>query len=243
MKSKTLLLAASAIASLALLTSNATAQVVDDPLHGYVATTGGNVNTDNGTISPINFGQAGVLGFGFFASPAPLTDDLNLIVLEPTSATPISVTGNVGAGTLFTKVGTTWTSGDLAAFLGFANSSPSNPFSAFASADTANPGGTPTSFNVFRADLGTQTENSLANSTMVDNIIGGMVNGALITAFSCLPTGIGGCSSASTDTVATAPSGVLMVVPGPVVGAGLPGLIAACGALVALARRRRQKTV
>jgi hypothetical protein len=39
-------------------------------------------------------------------------------------------------------------------------------------------------------------------------------------------------------------SGVLSIttVPGPIAGAGLPGLLAACGSLLALARRRRQKT-
>jgi hypothetical protein len=35
--------------------------------------------------------------------------------------------------------------------------------------------------------------------------------------------------------------GDLVAVPGPIVGAGLPGLIAGCGALIVLARRRRQK--
>jgi hypothetical protein len=38
-------------------------------------------------------------------------------------------------------------------------------------------------------------------------------------------------------------TGPVDAVPGPVAGAGLPGLVMACGGLLALARRRRQKIV
>jgi hypothetical protein len=52
------------------------------------------------------------------------------------------------------------------------------------------------------------------------------------TAWNCNSTG----SLLSQDIAVTA-------VPGPIAGAGVPGLIAACGGLLALARRRRQKII
>src|SRR5262249_29263355 len=45
----------------------------------------------------------------------------------------------------------------------------------------------------------------------------------------------------SNSTFQTGGIGATAAVPGPLAGAGLPGLIAACGGLIALARRRRQR--
>jgi hypothetical protein len=228
-------------ATLLMLSTPAFAQTVtEDPLHGYAVINGVNTNTDTGAVSPINLGGT-ASGFGFFVSPAPQTDDLNIIVLVPNgnASHPISVTGNVGGGTAFTNAGT-FSSGDLAAFLGFQNSSPANPFAGFVAGNTQAPG--TTSFTVYKADLGTQTEQSLMNSIMNDNIAGAFLAGAEITAFSVTP-----CVCGGETTIATALSGVLMQtggtvgVPGPVAGAGLPGLMAGIGALWAFHKRRRNR--
>jgi hypothetical protein len=213
------------VATLALTAGVAKATTLD-PLHGYDIINGVDTQTSNGSISPLNGGD----GFGFIVDQpggGNATGVFNLAILVPTnliSPSTISVTGT-STGTGFFKG--IWSSGDLETFLGLPSGSPNNPIGAFTGGvDLADP--TASAFAVFEVNLGTLTLlHTLAGDPM-DLNISGLPPGTLITGF-LTQTDAYGVQS----TIDTANSSVLMVnslaaVPGPIVGAGLPGLLAAC---------------
>jgi len=205
-----------------------------DTLHGYCAGVGQCI--DNGTNSPTTNNPP--VNFGFTTSPGPATGSLMIDVLVPnneTIPTSFALTGTVSAtATLFSA--TPWTSGMLDAYLGI-SASPANPIGAYLpSTQALDPGAT--GFFVFQANLGTLTLQSPSNPNVspLENISPGLPLASYIVGF---------FNEAGTIQ-ATANSGAIfetVPVPGPVVGAGLPGLIAACGGLLALARRRRRQLV
>jgi len=230
MKRTGALLAPLAVAGFVAATTNVGhADILDDPLHGTCAGC-----VDNGTNTPL-VSQP----FSFSVSPGPQTGTLLIEVLEPTAeqvagANPSITTG--GTTTTATLHSGEFNSGDLATFLGI-SASPNNPIGGFGA-------GGVTSYSVYQVNLGTQTLTANGSTCQAGPpASAGVVTGCnpLLT-ISSLPnfSYIVGFLEQPGGNIATALSGALLV-PGPVVGAGLPGLIAACGGLLALARRRRQR--
>jgi hypothetical protein len=246
--------------ALGLATTQASAQV-EDPLHGCT-TSGCSESTIGGNdVTPIQ----NVTNFGFFASPAQ-SGDLVLKFLIPDNftaaqvqafAAAVSVTGT-SSSTLSLFSTTPWTSGNLEKdYLGitsFANGAPPNPISAWLGAtQTIDP--TANGYFVLLADMGNY---SLPNP-----------GGVLPDVFSLAPAvyAAGGLIVADLFTganhtldVTTAQSGALFFngpnggpfctgvcvsqVPGPVVGAGIPGLFGLGLLWLARLRQRRNgKTV
>ena len=205
--------------------------ITDDPLHGVCAGC-----IDNGTNTPL-VSQP----FSFSVSPGPQTGTLLIEVLEPTASQvpgALPTISIVGGSSFTTSLHSgEFNSGDLGSFLGI-SASPNNPIGGFGA-------GGVTSYSVYSANLGTQTLTANGPTCDAGGPGPGVVSGCLPKLnVSSLPNNsyVVGFLETSTGNIATALSGALLV-PGPVLGAGLPGLIAACSGLIALARRRRRNVV
>ena len=225
------LLAPLAVAGFVAATTNVGhADILEDPLHGVCAGC-----IDNGTNTPL-VSQP----FSFSVSPGPQTGTFLIEVLEPTAeqvagANPSITTG--GTTTTATLHSGEFNSGDLATFLGI-SASPNNPIGGFGA-------GGVNSYSVYQVNLGTQTLTANGPTCEAGGPGPGVVSGCSpLMTVSSLPLNsyVVGFLETSTGNIATALSGALLV-PGPVVGAGMPGLVIACGGLLALARRRRQRIV
>ncbi len=187
--------------SIGLIAVPASADVIDDPLHGYCG--GAGQCADNGTNSPTSINPPS--NFGFTVSPGPASGDFLVEVLAPNNeAHPASfaVSGTLsGTATLFNA--TPWTSGDLASYLGI-SASPANPIGAYLpSTQGLDPGAT--GFFVYQVGLGSTTLQGANNPNLspLENISPALSLASYIVAF--LNEG----TANNPDWIATANSGAI----------------------------------
>jgi hypothetical protein len=218
-----------------------------DPLHLSCST----CSIDNGTFTPTNTNSPTHIDVD--SSPPGASGTLLLKVLVPTneigSITNVSVTGaSTGVASLFSSTPFTTGSleGDYLKFGTGGGGSPPNMFQTFASTSlSVDPG--LTGFDVFLFNAGQFTlTGDFATTTAIFNVNTSLPKGTWILADIASTTGCAAGQAFCND-ITTAASSALFVntaaaaVPGPVVGAGIPGLIAACLTMLGLNRNRKRR--
>lgn len=255
------LIAASALLAVATLITPAKADVIDDPLHGACpGCTSVTIGGDPVTL----LGPGGVTGFGFTSSPAGATGNLQLKFLIPNNFTltqvnnfvsGVDVTGTSSDLTLTLFSTTPWTSGSLEIdYLHntLANGAPPNPLDAWLGA-TQTVQSAATGYYVVTADMGPYTLGGQSDPlvdifSLVPAVFpqGGLIAGNLFTTEGVISTAQSSAlffNGPSSGPFCANPPCDVVTIPGPIVGAGVPGAVAGAMFLLGLVRARRRRRV
>ena len=237
-----------AVLGLALTGPPVKADSLLDPLHGMIcsgAGTGCSNAADNGTFTPL----ANVTNWGFSISPGPATGNLTLVFGVPTDEIntgtfllPTLTDNGGGTGTtVFSRV-SFFNAGSpvLSTFLGLGSFSPTDNFSNLSAGTLAADPGFLGNFMLFTATINGLTLSDVGSTTIPNDFSFGanLPAGTFITG---LFNEVSGPQPG--NNIGTAASAHLVVqnlaVPGPLMGAGLPGLISACLGMIWCNRRRK----
>lgn len=200
------------------------------------------VSEDGGAITTVGVPGA---GFSSFSGAGPLTNYLVSISgdAQPVEPAPGVLGSNnlsvssVGSGSHFLDVFVTAQGNTIAALINFISSFTLN--STVGTVATTMSSFLDTANGLFTTSGGTVTQLGTAGP-FSSGPTTGVSQTSLICGASCSVTAL---YHVATTGAALSNATINVAVPGPIVGAGLPGLAAACFALFALARRRRNTAI